>query len=102
MIDKSAGLPTQIRQLEKKLKDMDASKIKPALIKEITDTIQNLKNLLKEKMDKREERRKAKEQAAAPVAEVEKEAIAVPNAADVGAVSQNTSAPAAAPGAPAA
>lgn len=65
MIDKLAGIPTQIRVLEKKLKDMDASKIKPALIKEITDTIQNLKNLLKEKMEKREERRKAKEQKAA-------------------------------------
>lgn len=97
MIDKFAGLPTQIRQLEKRLKEMDASKVKPALVKEITDTIQNLKNMLKEKMDKREERRKAKEQAAAPV---EVEAINVPNAADVGAVSQNPPAPAATPGAP--
>ena len=67
MIDKLAGLPTQIRQLEKRLKEMDGSKIKPALIKEITDTIQNLKTLLKEKLDKREGRRKAKEDKAKEV-----------------------------------
>lgn len=68
MIDKLAGLPTQIRQLEKRLKEMDGSKVKPAVLKEITDTIQNLKNLLKEKMDKREQRKKDKEQKASEVA----------------------------------
>src|ERR1035437_10442303 len=101
MIDKTAGLPTQIRQLERRLKEMDASKIKPALVKEITVTIQNLKTLLKEKMDTKEQRKKDKAQAAVPQ-EVEKEAISVPNAADVGAVSPNNAAPGAAtPGAPA-
>src|ERR1035437_5052087 len=98
MIDKTAGLPTQIRQLERRLKEMDASKIKPALVKEITDTIQNLKTLLKEKMDKKEQRKKDKAQAAVPQ-EVEKEAISVPNAADVGAVAPNNVVPQA-PGAP--
>lgn len=90
MIDKLAGLPTQIRQLEKRLKEMDGSKVKPALIKEITDTIQNLKTLLKEKMDKKEQRKKDK---AAPQ-EVEKEAINVPNAATMGATTTTTTTPA--------
>src|SRR6185295_10133184 len=67
MIDKLAGLPTQIRQLEKRLKDMDASKVKPALVKEITDTIKNLKDMLKEKQDKREQRKKDKEEKAQEV-----------------------------------
>lgn len=60
MIDKLAGLPTQIRQLEKRLKEMDASKVKPALVKEITDTIKNLKDMLKEKQEKSELRKKNK------------------------------------------
>jgi len=73
MIDKLAGLPTKIRQLEKRLKEMDASKTKPALVKEIIDTINGLKNMLKEKMDKRETRRKAKEQKAQEVSKESKE-----------------------------
>src|SRR5216684_8503273 len=90
MIDKIAGLPTQIRNLEKRLKEMDASKVKPALIKEITDTIKNLKDMLKEKQEKKEQRKKDKEQA---TQEVEKEAISVPNAADVGATAPNSVTP---------
>lgn len=74
MLDKLAGLPTQIRQLEKRLKEMDASKVKPALVKEITDTINNLKNMLKEKQEKREQRKKDKEQKAA---ETSKEEVTV-------------------------
>lgn len=97
MIDKLAGIPAQIRALEKRLKEIDASKAKPAVIKEITDTIQNLKTLLKEKMEKKEQRKKDKELASK---EVEKEAISVPNAANIGAVAPNTIAPTNAPGSP--
>ena len=89
MIDKLAGLPTQIRQLEKRLKEMDASKVKPALVKEITDTIKNLKDMLKEKQDKREQRKKDKESAT----EVQKEAITVPSATEIGAVAPNAVTP---------
>jgi len=96
MIDKTAGLPTQIRQLEKRLKEMDASKIKPALVKEITDTIQNLKNMLKEKMEKKEQRKKDKEQKATP--EVQVEAAPAGSATSVGAVAPQSLTPA--PGAP--
>src|ERR1700685_2734525 len=64
MLDKFAGYKTQIRVLEKKLKEMDHSKLNPAKVKELTEAIQNLKNIVKEKEDKREERRKKKEEAA--------------------------------------
>jgi len=96
MIDKLAGLPTQIRQLEKRLKEMDGSKVKPSVLKEITDTIQNLKNLLKEKTEKREQRKRDKEQKAS---EVEKEsaipAVVAPGAAT--APTSTTTSPAATP-----
>jgi len=60
MLEKLAGLPTQIRDLERRLKELDTKKIKPTVIKELTDTIKNLKELLKEKMDKKEQRKKDK------------------------------------------
>lgn len=84
MIDKTAGLPTQIRQLEKRLKEMDASKVKPALVKEITDTIKNLKDMLKEKQEKRELRKKEK---AEKTQEVEAANPAAPG--QIGAVAPN-------------
>lgn len=88
MIDKLAGLPTQIRQLEKRLKEMDASKVKPALVKEITDTIKNLKDMLKEKQDKRDQRKKDKEEKAQEV-----EAAPVASAPALGATAPNAVAP---------
>ncbi len=94
MIDKLAGLPTQIRQLEKRLKEMDASKVKPALVKEITDTIKNLKDMLKEKQDKREQRKKDKEEKAQEV-----EAAPVGAAPAMGATAPN-GVPANTPGQP--
>jgi len=84
MIDKTAGLPTQIRNLEKRLKEMDASKVKPVLIKEITDTIKNLKDMLKEKQEKREQRKKEKSEKAQ---EVEAANPAAPG--QIGAVAPN-------------
>ena len=91
MIEKLAGLPGQIRALERRLKDMDASKVKPSMLKEITDTINNLKSLLKEKLEKKEQRKKQKEEASK---EVSKEA-------DAGSISTTTMSPSApqAPGA---
>lgn len=94
MIDKLAGLPTQIRQLEKRLKEMDASKVKPALVKELTDTIKNLKEMLKEKQDKKEQRAKAKEEKAQEV-----EAAPVGAAPTMGATAPNA-VPATMPGQP--
>jgi hypothetical protein len=88
MIDKTAGLPTQIRNLEKRLKEMDASKVKPALIKEITDTIKNLKDMLKEKQEKKEQRAKAKAEKPQEV-----EAVAVPMAGNIGATAPNAVTP---------
>lgn len=99
MIDKLAGYKTQIRVLERKLKELDHTKLSPSKVNEITDAIKNLKEIVKEKEQKREERRKGKEQTAQ---EVEKEAINIPSATEVGAVSQNAPAPADANGAPAA
>jgi uncharacterized C2H2 Zn-finger protein len=98
MFEKFAGLYTQIQNLKKKLKKLDTSKHNEKQVKEIVEAL----NILEERYDKekakREERLKAKEQAAQ---EVEKEAINIPSATEVGAVSQNTPAPAATPGAPA-
>lgn len=96
-MDKIAGLPTQIRQLEKRLKELDAAKVKPAVIKELTDTINNLKSLLKEKQDKREQRRKDKEQKAQ---EVQVEAAPAPMAPSVGATAPNDTTMTQTPGQP--
>ena len=70
MLDKYAGFKTQIRSLEKQLKEMDHSKLNPAKVKEVTEAIKNLKDIVKEKEEKRDERRKKKEEASKP-AEVE-------------------------------
>src|SRR5579864_7119607 len=80
MLEKFAGYKTQIRVLEKKLKEMDHSKLSPAKVKEVTEAIQNLKSLVKEKEDKRIERKKKKEEAAAskPVETPKVEAVAQP------------------------
>lgn len=78
MIDKFAGFKTQIRILEKKLKEMDHSKLSPAKVKEVTEAIKNLKDLVKEKEDKREERKKKKEEAAKTEEAPKVEATATP------------------------
>lgn len=67
MIDKLAGYKTQIRVLEKKLKELDHTKLNPSKVNEITEAIKNLKELVQEKEQKREERRKAKEEKAKEV-----------------------------------
>jgi hypothetical protein len=71
MMNLFAGYKTQIRVLERKLKELDHTKLNPAKVNEITEAIKSLKELVKEKEQKREERRKGKEQKAS---EVEKEA----------------------------
>lgn len=80
MIDKLGGFKTQIRVLEKKLKEMDHSKLSPAKVKEVTEAIKNLKDLVKEKEDKREERKRKKDEAAKaqPVEAPKVEAIQTP------------------------
>ena len=90
MIDKLAGYKTQVRVLEKKLKEMDSTKLDPAKVKQITDALKDLKELIKEKEDKREQRRKSKEEAAQEV-----------TSADSGSITTTTTSPAApqAPGA---
>jgi hypothetical protein len=65
MLDIYAGYKTQIRVLERQLKELDHTKLDPTKVKELTDTIKNLKDLVKEKEDKREERRKKKQEAEA-------------------------------------
>jgi uncharacterized C2H2 Zn-finger protein len=64
MIDKLAGYKTQIRVLERKLKELDHTKLNPSKVKEMTEAIKNLKDLVQEKEQKREERRRAKEEKA--------------------------------------
>jgi hypothetical protein len=68
-MDKLAGLATQVRDLKRRLKEMDTKKANPAKIKEITDVIKDLEHMLEDKKQKQEERRKKKEEAAksAPV-----------------------------------
>lgn len=87
MIDITAGLATQIRNLERRLKEIDTAKENPTKVKEITDVIKDLKEMLKEKMDKKEQRKKIKEEKAkastppaptpAPAEEVKVESNAV-------------------------
>jgi hypothetical protein len=86
MLDKFAGYKTEIRILEKKLKELDHTKLNPTKVKELTEAIKNLKEIVKEKEDKREDRKKKKEEAAkaAPVeatvqpTEVVKESLTTP------------------------
>ena len=84
MLDKLAGYKTQVRLLEKQLKELDPSKKHDSTkMKEVTELLKNLKDIIKEKEDKREERRKKKEEAAKveskPVEETPKvEAAATP------------------------
>jgi len=99
MFEKFAGLYTQIQNLKKKLKKLDTSKHNEKQVKEIVEALNILEERYDKEKSKREERLKAKEEAAQ---EVEKEAINVPSATEVGAVSQNSPAPADANGAPAA
>ena len=83
MLDKFAGYKTQIRVLERKLKELDHTKLNPSKVKELTEAIKNLKDLVQEKEQKREERRKAKEEKAkeveaAPKPEVEDGKVILP------------------------
>jgi len=71
MLDKLAGLATQIRDLERSLKEMDTKKANPTKVKEITDVIKDLKSMLEEKKQKKEERRKKKEESAKAEPKVE-------------------------------
>ena len=91
MFEKFAGLYTQIQNLKKKLKKLDTSKHNEKQVKEIVEALNILEERYDKEKSKREERLKAKEEAAQ---EVEKEAINVPSATEVGAVSQNSPAPA--------
>jgi hypothetical protein len=64
MIDKLAGYKTQVRQLEKQLKELDPSKKADSTkMKEVTELIKNLKDIIREKEEKKEERRKKREEA---------------------------------------
>ena len=83
MINLFAGYKTQIRVLERKLKELDHTKLNPSKVKELTEAIKNLKDLVQEKEQKREERRKAKEDKAkeieaAPKPEVEDNKVILP------------------------
>ncbi len=83
MINLFAGYKTQIRVLERKLKELDHTKLNPSKVKELTEAIKNLKDLVQEKEQKREERRKAKEEKAkeveaAPKPEVEDNKVILP------------------------
>src|ERR1700688_1627572 len=59
-----SGLATQIRDLERRLKEFDTKKVNPTKVKEVTDLIKDLKQMLQEKKDKKEQRKKDKEQKA--------------------------------------
>lgn len=91
-----AGLRSQIKTLKDRLKALDTGKKNQKEVKEIVDALNALEERYEKEKVKRQEKMKAKEQA---TSEVQKEAISVPNAADVGATSTSTTTTTPAPGA---
>lgn len=68
---KTAGLSTQVRNLKKRLRDMDTSKCNPAEVRDVVDALESLEKRLDAEKERKQKKREEKDAASAEAETVE-------------------------------